>query len=51
MKTITLQRSDFAINQDDGSSFFDDVLYDLGIDAEDVDAVEIKVEDFEINPF
>jgi len=45
-KHITLYRNDFRINPDDGTLFFEDVLFDLNIIKElwdDIDSLEIGV--------
>lgn len=47
MRHITLYRRDYKKNPDDGTSFFEDTLQDLGIKQtkwDDIEEVEIVVE-------
>ena len=52
MKTVTLLRSDFRNSQDyPNESLFECVLSQLGIpekNMEDIDAIDLKIESFEI---
>ena len=45
MKQVTLYRSDFKLNPDDGDSFFDLVLESLGVPKKDWENIQSVVMD------